>query len=108
MTLNALKPSLREKKRYICFETENNISAEDAQKEILSRVKSWIGEKDFATGRVHFMKKLYNKGKGIISCNNKEYINVKAGMLLTEKIKTEIFYVSGSLKKAKEKLQLRD
>lgn len=104
MTLNALKPSLREKKRYICFKADTSESEEKVQSIILSRIKKWIGEKDYALGRVHLMKKLYNNNKGIISVNHKEAPDVKAGILLVEEFKTEVFYVSGSLKKAKFKL----
>ena len=105
MTLNALKPSMREKKRYICFKIKGaDVSAEDAQKIILSRIKKWIGEKDFSLGRVFFQKKFYDSNKGIISCNHQQYPDVKVGITLVDEIKIKVFHVSGILKKAREKL----
>lgn len=103
MALNALLPSVREKKRYICFTIDKIVSAEEAKTKILSRIKKWIGEKDYALGRVHFMEKYYSKNKGIISCNHKQCADVKAGMLLLNEL--EIVYVSGILNKAKQKLK---
>ena len=102
MGLQALKPSIREKKRYICFKSQFT-TQKDAENAILSRIKTWIGEKNYSLGRVHFMSKLYQGNKGIISCNHKEYLDIKTGITLTKDV--EVFYVSGSLKKAKEKLQ---
>lgn len=105
MKLNALKPSVREKKRYICFKIDNKTSSKDASDILLTRVKKWMGEKYFAIGRVYFMHKFYQDGKGIISCNHKQLADVKSGLLLVDKLKVDIFYVSGSLKKAREKLK---
>jgi len=105
MKLNALKPTLREKKRYVCFKTEKD-SLEDVKKLILSRVKKWVGEKNYSLGRVHFLKNCFilneNESRGIISCNHKQYIDVREGISLTEKV--EVVYSSGTLKKAKEML----
>lgn len=105
MKLNPLKPSIREKKRYICFKTEK-LPINEAKNKILSRVKAWIGEKNYALGRVHFMEKYFveekNFSKGIISCNHKQYLDVRSGIALVEN--TKIIYSSGTLKKAKENL----
>ena len=103
MKLNALKPSVREKKRYICFKVDKDVTSSDASKTLLSRVKKWIGEKSFSLGRVYFLGKFYDEGKGIISCNHKQLADVKAGLVLVDKLDVEIFYVSGSLKQARYK-----
>ncbi|MGM5483926.1 MAG: Rpp14/Pop5 family protein [Nanobdellota archaeon] len=107
MELNPLKPSIREKKRYICFKSDSEgIEKQNMKNSLLERIKKWIGEKEFSNGRVIFMDKIYNKdnSKGIISCNHKQCRDVKAGILLNDDFKTHVLYVSGSLKKAKEKL----
>lgn len=96
---------MREKKRYICFKIKGkSVLSDEAQKVILSRVKQWIGEKNFSLGRVYFQKKFYNDNKGIISCNHKQYPDVKVGIQLVSNFEIDIFYVSGILKKAKTNL----
>lgn len=102
MGLQAIKPASREKKRYICFKSRLQ-TQQEVEKHILSRIKQWIGEKNYTIGRVHFMKALFANGKGIISCNHKEYLDVKAGITLAKDV--SVIFASGSLKKAKEKLQ---
>ena len=45
--MKALQPSVREKKRYICFKTQD-VGKSTAK--ILSRIEQWIGEKQFSLG----------------------------------------------------------
>ena len=107
--LNAIKPSMREKKRYICFKVDKDLPELEVRNAILSRVKRFIGEKNFALSRPQLVSKTYQKNKGIISCNHKQYLDVRLAITLTEKIndqavKVEVPAVSGMIKTAKEKL----
>ena len=111
--VNNVKPSMREKKRYLCFEIgkmDNSFSKREVERAILTRVKLWIGEKNFGLGRPEL--KIYDQkyGIGIISCNHKQYLDIRMGIMLTEKIndvkvKIIVFSVSGIIKKAKKRLE---
>jgi RNase P/RNase MRP subunit POP5 len=99
--MKAINPSLREKKRYICVQTENlqeNIS------NILSRIEKWVGQKNYGLSRVQYMKAISNDSTGIISCNNKQYDDVRTAITLVD-FPVKVFFCSGSLKKAKEALE---
>ena len=107
--LNPIKPTMREKKRYICFRVNKDMPEIEVRKSILSRIKRYIGEKNYALARPQLVSKTYQKNKGIISCNNKQYLDVRFAITLTEKIndqtvKVEVPAVSGMINKAKEKL----
>lgn len=102
----AVKPSKREKKRYIRFKIHTTATQQEIQEALLSRIKRWIGEKQFALGRVKFMPETFKNNTGIISCNHKQCPDVKAGILLTDKIgntpvEVEVVRVSGTIKNAK-------
>jgi RNase P/RNase MRP subunit POP5 len=110
--VSPVKPTLREKKRYICFNVSGNFPQKSVQFAILSRIKRWIGEKDFALARVQFMSPLYDEKNsiGVIACNHAQYLDVKMGIILTEeidglKIKVDVFYASGIIKKSKEAIK---
>lgn len=103
---NAVKPSKREKKRYICFRFDGVASKQEIQEAILSRVRRWIGEKQFALGRVQFLSETFQNNTAIIACNHTQCPDVKAGILLVNTIgnhpvRTHIVTVSGTLKNAK-------
>ncbi len=110
--MNPIKPSIRDKKRYICFKVHGSFAPKLVQVDILSRIKRWIGEKNYALGKVNFMYALYDKetGMGIISCNVAQYMDVKMGIILTDLIegkpaKVDAFYASGVINKCKTKLK---
>ena len=98
--MNPIKPTMREKKRYICFAAKG--SRKEVEKAILSKIKLWIGEKNFALARVKLEQ--FDNGVGIFSCNHKQYLDVRMAMMLTPEMKVEVFAVSGMIKKAKERV----
>lgn len=91
--MKALKPSHREKKRYLL------ISGKDAsQKDIEEAILKFVGILGFAETCPQVVKKL--EGKIILSVNTKSLEKVRASFLLSGKdIKIE--KVSGILKKLK-------
>jgi RNase P/RNase MRP subunit POP5 len=98
--MNAIKPSTRDKRRYICFKVNANLSKIQVEDSIFSRVKRWIGEKNFDLARIQLVS--YENGLGIISCNHQQYLDVRMGIMLA---KAEVFAASGMVKKAKQKIK---
>lgn len=100
-----VKPSKREKKRYICFKVHGVTALKkDVETAILSRVQRWIGEKNYALSRIRLLS--YQDGQGILSCTHKHCQDIKAGIMLTneiqkKKVRVEVFKVSGTIKNAK-------
>jgi RNase P/RNase MRP subunit POP5 len=103
----AVKPSKREKKRYICFKVQGVIAPKkDVETAILSRIKCWIGEKNYALSRIKFLSETFKDNQGIISCTHTHCQDIKAGIMLTneinkKKVRVEVFKVSGTIKNAK-------
>ena len=98
--MNAIKPSMREKRRYICFNVDTKLPKSEIKNLILSRIKKWVGEKNFDLARIKFIS--YERGLGLLACNHKQYLDVRMGIMLS---KAKVFAVSGMVKKAKEKIK---
>lgn len=88
--MKSLKPSHREKKRYLLLENAS-------EKEIEKAILDYTGTLGYSRASPKIIKKL-EKGV-ILSINRKELDKVRAAFLLSGKIK--IRKVSGSLKKLK-------
>lgn len=108
--MKPLKPSLKEKKRYVVFEiiSEKEIS-QDKIIEAVNRVcLDFMGILNFGKAGVLILRNQLNGNKGMIKVNNKFVDHLKASlMLLTEidksKVNVRVIGVSGIIKKAKEK-----
>ena len=88
--MKRLKPSHRERKRYILLE------GRDATKqEIEQAVLDYIGILGFAKASLKIVKS--GKNKAVIAVNRKELENIRASFLLSGK-KIQVKRVSGSLK----------
>lgn len=88
--MKKLKPSHREKKRYLLLEGE--ISEKNIEKAILD----YIGVLGYAKASPKIIKA---ESKVILAINRKELDKIRAAFLLAGKIK--VLKVSGSLKKLK-------
>ncbi|MCA9487551.1 MAG: hypothetical protein KC516_01165 [Nanoarchaeota archaeon] len=87
--MKALKPSMREKKRYLL------VRGNDLEKEIQKSVKDFIGVLGMSKASLNFIKK--SKDSAIISVNRKSLDYVKASFAVwPSEIKVE--RVSGTLK----------
>ena len=105
-----LKPSQREKKRYIVFEiiSSDKFAFEQAKNAIIRNYFKFLGEFGFEKARLYIIKNLYKDNKGILRITNKCVNDIKA---VFEKISSiegikasfEIKGISGILKKAKNK-----
>ncbi len=87
--MKSLKPSMREKKRYLL------VGGKNIKKNILLAVKEFIGVLGMADANLQFVKTTSNSA--IISINRKSVDKIKAGLCVwSEKI--EVLKVSGTLK----------
>ena len=112
--LKPLKPSLKEKKRYLVFEldTKDNINSSDLFSSIEKACLDFMGILHFAKAGVIILQNQYENNKGIIKVNNRYVDYAKASMMLIkdingQKVNVRVIGVSGILKKAKDKFLRR-
>ena len=111
-----LKPTLREKKRYIAFEvvSKNRLQAKDVAESVWQSCLGYLGEKGCAAAGIHFMNEQWNmeKQKGLIRVENTHVNDLKTALALIKKIGNEEIVIrslgtSGIIKKAEEKYLAR-
>lgn len=108
-----VRPSLREKKRYLVFEVlsrnpiENTKNLKDTIHQSCSR---YLGEKGMAAAGPILLENKWNaeKQRGLLKVSRKEVENVRAALMLTTHIGKEeaiisTIGVSGIIKKAESK-----
>ncbi len=105
-----MKPSSREKKRYIVFEiiSEHEFNFEEVKKAVMSNCLRYLGEFGYEKLRLYIIKNLYNKNKGMLRVTNKMLNDIKASLAKINQINgkkaaLKIIGISGILKKAKNK-----
>ncbi len=105
-----LRPSLREKKRYIVFEIDSrhDFTAKQAKDAAISSCLRYIGEFGTAKANPYFINNVYKSNKGIIRVNNKAVEPVRACLAMVDSIDNKkamirTLGISGILKKAKNK-----
>ncbi len=112
-----LKPSQREKKRYIVFEItpQTRFSFQDVKDAILQACLRYLGEFGTTKARLFIIGNTYvpDKGRGILRATNKMTNEVKAALSMIKSIKNKkvtfnVIGVSGILKKAKYKFLLKE
>ncbi|MFT4326577.1 MAG: Rpp14/Pop5 family protein [Candidatus Woesearchaeota archaeon] len=110
--MNLVKPTMRERKRYICFTIDGLYDQSVIENAVFDRILRWIGEKNFGLARlkVEFVAKTKTHTKVIISSNHIQAQDVRFGIALVDTIekkpvKVLVVYVSGILKKAKKYLE---
>jgi len=110
MTIKALLPSLREKKRYLAYKivSTTKINKNQAENSIKNAILSFLGQLGYSKAGPIFLD--YSNNKGIIRINNKEVDNVKASLTLMEKINKERIMIkslltSGLINKARGALK---
>ena len=115
---NLLKPTMREKNRYISFEltSETKFARDEIVKAVWSACLRFLGEKGTSTTSLWIMDWDPEKQRGIIKVNHRSVDDIKAALALMPEIKKAdgdkygIIYrtltVSGTLKKVREKAGL--
>jgi ribonuclease P/MRP protein subunit POP5 len=107
-----LRPSLREKKRYIVFEiiSDDKIEFKDIKNSILNACNKFLGEFGCAKANPYIIENCFDSSskKGILRVTNKSLNDIKAALSMIKDINNQrvifkIIGVSGILKKAKNK-----
>jgi ribonuclease P/MRP protein subunit POP5 len=111
-----IKPSAREKKRYVVYEikSKDGFLFKDVKKSILDACYRYIGEFGVNKSRLFIIENTYlkNEKRGIFRCTNRQLKDVKECITMIKEIEgkkasIEIIGVSGIIKKAKHKFLLR-
>jgi len=102
-----LLSSLREKKRYVLFETISviPISSTNIKENIIKSYKNLFGEIGLSKAGISFIE--YKENKGILKINNKYLDELRASFCMMRKVnKQDILLktlrISGTLKKVKD------
>ena len=93
--MKALRPSMKENKRYLLVE------GEDLRKNIEKSILDFIGVLGFSKAGLEFIK--VNKDSAVISINREILNSVRASICVWPK-KMEVKMVSGTLKGLKDKI----
>jgi ribonuclease P/MRP protein subunit POP5 len=113
--LKTLKPTLREKERYVAFQVISEEGEEfnysDLEAAIWNTMLDFLGEEGVSKTSVWLMKDCWDPKtqKGILRCNNKSVQEVIASLGLIDRlgdnrITFKILRVSGTIKSIREKL----
>ncbi len=105
--IKPLRPSLREKKRYLAFEviSKKNLTFRQISKAILDSALKYSGIKGVAEMGLIILKEKFNKNKGIVRVSTKKVNSLKASLALIKNINNilvvfKTINVSGILQKA--------
>ena len=109
--LKPVKPSLREKKRYLVFEVLSNtkVEAQTAAKTLWNAVLGFVGELGAAKMGLIVLNDQYSKQKGIVKVAHNMVDELKASLALITSIEgrpatVRSITVSGNLNKAKAEM----
>lgn len=107
--MKRLLPALKEKNRYIVFETVSNkkLSFKEVKGTILTAILKFLGQLETAKANPLLLDD-WRLNKGILKVNNKYLNKVKTALILINKIGNKLSYVkvigiSGTIKKARLK-----
>ncbi|MBI4151043.1 hypothetical protein HY492_02875 [Candidatus Woesearchaeota archaeon] len=110
MGLKPLKPSLREKKRYLAFEVlGSKLPAESVSRAVKSAVLQFVGELGLAKMGLIVLNDCYKNNKGIAKCSHTSLDTLKASLAFVKDIDGHAVTVrsltaSGAVNKAKASL----
>ena len=103
-----LKPTLKERKRYILFKinSEREVEKEDVSKLVTKAGLQFLGEFGMARACIQFLAETWNGKTGIISVNHNYVDETKTALALVKeyegkKIAIETLKTSGSISKLK-------
>ena len=104
-----LKPSLRQKKRYVVFEivADKKFSPLEVQEEVERAMKEFFGQLGLSKASPLFLKERFDQEKQrfVVKINHKHVDELKAALTLSKSIKNtpviiKSIITSGTLKKA--------
>lgn len=109
--IKGLKPSLREKKRYVvyeiyCVSKKNIFSYEIAKKAIEDGLTVYLGIKGMSDVGIVFFSNYFSNNRGFIRVSTKSVNDVKAGFMFVKEISDieviiKPLFVTGLINKAK-------
>ena len=104
--MKPLLPTLKEKKRYLVFEVfGEQIDKAKTEKLIEDTCLKFLGENGYSKAGIMILRDSWNKNRGVIKVNTKYVDELKVSMgLIKGKTIVNTIGLSGTLKKAKEKL----
>ncbi len=110
MTIKAMAPSMREKKRYIAFEVvaEKQMPREAVAKELRETMNKLVGDLGMAKAGLIFLPD-WDNNKGVLKVSHKHTDIAKAAMALVKQINGNSVIIrsigiSGILKKSRNKI----
>ena len=103
--MKPLLPSLREKKRYVVYETiSEKLDKQKVENLIEDTCLNFMGENGYSKAGLMLLKDSWKRNKGIIKVNTKYVDEVKMSLgLIKGSIIVNAIGVSGTLNKAKQK-----
>tara|TARA_Y100000310_G_scaffold345750_1_gene469242 strand:- start:341 stop:670 length:330 start_codon:yes stop_codon:yes gene_type:complete len=107
MKLKPILPSLREKKRYVAFEVQGQVTKATIEKEIISTMKEFIGTLGMANAGLEFLPDWENN-RGIYRINTKYTDHSKASLALIKKFTVKSLGTSGIINKIRKKYFLKE
>jgi RNase P/RNase MRP subunit POP5 len=105
--IKPLKPTLKEKKRYVVFELVGKPMAfSDAKKAIEEGLHDYLGIKGMSEAGIIWFSKYYKDNIGFIKISNRSLSDVKDGLLFVKKygLIVKVILVTGLIDKAKKKV----
>lgn len=107
--IKPLRPTLRERKRYLVYEVLGDFSQSDVKKAIEENLFDYLGVKGMASVGLMFLDS--DRKRGIIRISAKSLNDVKAGLLFLKKIgekdaSVKVLLVSGMIGKARKLLEV--
>ena len=107
--MKPLKPTLRERNRYIAFEVvcDRKCSRDEVVRTVWNTATRFLGEIKTSELSLWVMDWKDDKQKGILKVNHKSIRDIRVGVTMLDKIENSkasinILGVSGTLKKARE------
>jgi len=96
--MKSLKPTMREKKRYVLFEMPSVSSRDEAKKIIESSIRNYLGELGLGKACLEFVDFNEKNHRGIFAVNREELDKVR-GALVLSKTQVLVKKVSGAINK---------
>jgi|GEM_PF-1363359 len=100
-----IEPVLREKKRYIVFETMKEQSYEVVKSKVYKESLAFLGEKGTGEMGLIFLPEHWNGHRGVIRVNHNKTNELKVVLGLIKGMKTKTIKTTGSLKKTRELME---
>jgi len=96
-----IEPALREKKRYIIFETLKERPYNEVKSKVYKGALAFLGEKGTGEMGLIFLPEHWTGRRGVIRVSHKKTNELKIILGLNNEMKAKTIKTTGSLKKAK-------